>query len=293
MTAIADRVSFLPTDTLLTTFHEQNVVKHSLEGDVKELAISLLEGGWVEPVTLNSLNQRMVGGHGRVMACDWLRNQSPDWFDHRWELWRSHHEETKIDQERFSPVYWNEALVLHVELTDGEHEAMLIRLNDTECQGKDDPERLKTLLADLPARLRHLAGYKQAEAEPESQEPETQDKQQFARSDAIDYSVRDEAGLNDAIGESGSISSHQDAGVIDPDQPWLEEEEEFEDDDEEDDEEDVIPVVRSLSLSISWAQWKEWNAWKKANGISRDTDAFVKGHDCYQKPEEEADGEEA
>lgn len=286
MTAIADRVSFLPTDDLLNASHAHNVVKHSLDGDVKELAISLLEGGWVEPITLNSLNHTLVGGHGRVMACDWLRNQSPEWFDHRWELWRSHHEETKIDQERFSPMYWNEALVLHVELTDAAHEAMLIRLNDTECQGKDDPERLKALLADLPARLRHLAGHKQAEAVPESQEPETQDKQQFTRSDAVDYSVRDEADPNDAIGESGSISSHQDAGVIDPDQPWLETEEEFEE------EEEVIPVVRSLSLSISWSQWKEWNAWKKANGIARDTDAFVKGHDCYQ-PKEEADDQEA
>jgi len=85
MTAIADRVSFLPTDDLLNASHAQNVVKHSLDGDVKELAISLLEGGWVEPITLNSLNHTLVGGHGRVMACDWLRNQSPEWFDHRKE----------------------------------------------------------------------------------------------------------------------------------------------------------------------------------------------------------------
>ena len=289
MPPILDRVSFAPTDDLLTAFHEQNVVVHSLDGDVKELALSLLDGGWVEPVTLNLLNHKLVGGHGRVMACEWLRNQSPDWFEHRWELWKAHHEETKIDEERFSPVYWNDALVLSVELTDSEHTAMMIRLNDVDCQGKDDPERLKALLSDLPARLRHLAGHKQAEVKPETQEPEIQAGQKFTRPDAIDYSSDDEPEPGNAVNDSGSISSYQDDGAIDPDQPWIEaeDEEEF-----EEEEEKAPPVLRSLSLSVTWAQWREWNAWKKANGITRDTDAFVKGHDCYLQPEEE-NGEEA
>jgi hypothetical protein len=279
----AATVEWRSVDDLLTCFHPNNPVAH--DKDIPDLAASLLQAGWVEPICLNQRNALIVGGHGRVMAADWLRQQNPEWFGHQFELWQVNHEATPSDRERFSPDYWMQALVLLVDLSKSEHEAMLIRLNDTESQGKDDPQRLKALLNDLPGRLRQLAGYT---PEPQTKsathnssiaemsETDFQDKQVFDRPDATDYRVRNAPEPNTAEHFSGDVTEYQDDDEIDP--AMVEEEEESEPEPPK-----APPPVRALSISLTWAQWKQWNAWKRDRQISKDTDAFVAGHAAYKE----------
>ena len=273
------QTDWLPTEQLMTAFHPLNPIQHEVEGDVKDLALSLLEGGWVEPITLNQRNGRLVGGHGRVEAANWLMQQSESWFEHRSQMWTAYHEGGVSDEERFTSEYWQKALVLLVDLSEPEHEAMLIRLNDTESQGKDDPEKLKALLSQLPGRLKQLAGYREAIAPEPQPTEEFQDKQRFESSGAIDYRVADAPDPDTAEYASGDVTEYHDP---DEEGEWIEDEE------EEPAEPKAPPPVRALSVSLTWAQWKLWNTWKRENDISKDTDAFVKGHDAYLEPEEPA-----
>lgn len=277
----APTVQWMPIPDLLGCFHPNNPVAH--DDDIPGLAESLLDAGWVEPITLNQRNGKLVGGHGRVMATDWLRQQNPEWFAHRFELWQVNHEATAIDSERFNPDYWLKVLVLLVDLTNSEHEAMLIRLNDTESQGKDDPARLKALLSNLPGRLKQLAGYTSEPQTKSATEPgsvadlpeDFQDKQVFERPDATDYRVKDAPVPNTAEHFSGDVTEYQDDEEIDL--SFVEEEE------SEPEPPKAPPPVRALSVSLTWAQWKQWNTWKRGQDIAKDTDAFVKGHEAYEE----------
>jgi hypothetical protein len=276
-------VGWMPTAGLKAAFHPLNPNVHP---DVPSLAISLLECGWIEPITLNLRNNLLVGGHHRVLAAEWLGNQAIAWFEHRASLWRSVHGDDAAALVRFTPEYWGECLTLRVDLNDEEHNAMLLRLNDTEAQGKDDPEKLRSLLAGLGDRLRALATGKEA-AKPQptaptaASEPETefQDKQRFERSDAIDYRVQDAPDPDTADYASGDVREYQD----DDEATW-----QPEDEDEYEEEEERAPAapkapppVHSLALAVPWSEWKRWNKWKRGRDITKDTDAYVTGHPAF------------
>lgn len=270
-------VDWLSTDELLAAFHPLNPNEHD-ELDVERTARSLLDAGWVEPITLNRLNRIIVGGHGRVMAADWLRQQSQAWFDHQYQRWEQVYAALEDDRLRFSPDWWQKCLVLEVELDDRTHEAMLMRLNDTESQGVDDPQKLRSLLSSLPALSRSLAGHEApAEPAPGAEFPQSsveaatdyQDKQHFERSDATDYRVKDAPEPDTAEHFSGDVTTYE--GEPDEDwQPELEEDEERQGKPAK-----TPPPVRAIAVSLTWSEWKKWNAWKKAQGIARDTDAAV------------------
>lgn len=303
-------VGWHPTVELKAAFHPLNPNVHP---DIPALALSLLEGGWIEPVTLNLRNNLLVGGHHRVLAAQWLSAQSIDWFSHRSQLWSAVHGDDAAALIRFAPDYWQSSLVLRVNLSEEEHHAMLLRLNDVEAQGKDDETKLRSILDGLPGRLRSLATGKadqkppleqpkaiaspadvpleqsaastsspvrlsaHGEAHPQDAAPapeDFQDKQYFEAPDAIDKRVKDAPEPNTAEHFSGDVVEYEDEEFI------AEEEEE-----EEEELPKAPPPVRSLSISLTWAQWKLWNAYKRDRQISRDTDAFVKGHVAYIEAE--------
>lgn len=273
----AATAQWMPLDDVLTCFHPQNPIVH--DQDIPGLALSLLEGGWIEPVTLNQNNGKLVGGHGRSLAAQWLRQQAVEWFDHRWELWSAEHKPTEADRQRFNPEYWTQVLVLLVALSEADHLAMMIRLNDTENQGKDNPDRLKALLSQLPGRLRQMAGYpdqptvdRSPVAIEQPAAPDVEGKQYFESPDATDYRVQNPPDPDTADHFSGDVTSYQD-------------DEQADEDEEPEDEPKAPPPMRALSISLTWQQWKQWNNWKRSRDIARDTDAFAAGHAAYKVTE--------
>lgn len=224
----------MPTNDLLSSFDPENPRDHDTGdgGDVVRNAISLLEAGWVEiGVAYNANLQRLTGGHGRVMAADWLRNQSGDWFEDRWEKWLARNPDgrpglAELHKPRFNPSYWNQCPAKISQLDEATHRAMLIRLNNTAVEGTDNSAKMAALLSKIPKQGDELAGWeastknafmsaflvkkKEAKEVEAAAEAEFEGKQVFERPDATDYSVRDPAYPSDSSGLSSEVRSNFD-----------------------------------------------------------------------------------
>ena len=275
------QTAWMPTVELRSRFHPLNPNQYD---DIAGLALSLLDGGWVEPITLNTRNNLLVGGHHRVRAAEWLSQQAIPWFEHRWQVWSAENGNSENDRDRFTQEYWTNCLVLLVDLSEAEHEAMLLRLNDTDAQGKDNPDRLKAVLSGLGDRLRALANgttpQNQALEQTEPEYTDRVDRQVFERPDATDYRVKDAPEPDTAEHFSGDVTTAEDDDDEDFGDEW----------DEEGEDEEPAPAptkapspVHALAVSLPWSQWKQWNNYKRSRGISKDTDAFVAGHAAYQE----------
>jgi hypothetical protein len=259
------QTGFLPLEDLLDAFYEDNARQHSLELDLEDLAMRLLALGWCEHVTYNQKLNRIVDGHGRVLACKWLSERSPDWFALQLKFAKERTEKqnknrsdkqdlSPSDEERYSPEYWQQVSIIATTLTDDDHAAMNLGLNAEKAFGVDDPDKVNKLLSGLDEEEKAIAGFsakvKQAIATYADTVPndnDYQDKQHFERPDATDYSVRDRG---DHV-KDGDLTEY----------------------DEEP--ERVYPKV--LNLAITWGDRKKWGEWGRENGTKNDTDAFWQG----------------
>lgn len=259
------QTGFLPLEDLLNAFYEDNARQHSLELDLEDLAMRLLALGWCEHVTYNQKLNRIVDGHGRVLACKWLSERSPDWFALQLKF-AQQRGISEADAERYSPLYWMQVSIIATTLTSEDHAAMNLGLNAEKAFGVDDPDKVKRLLDGLDDEERAIAGFsdkvKQAIAtyavsDSLSSDGDFQDKQYFERPDATDYSVRDKDEDKDKM--PVTVSNLDDS-----------------DDDYELPVKEVY-VPKILNLALPWADWKKWKQWKQDNGIDKDADAYWKG----------------
>lgn len=230
-------VVWMPTARLKEAFFELNPRIHTLDTDVKGLALRLLDAGWMEiGISYNEQTERLVGGHGRVEACLWLAEQDEDWFADRWEKWLQANPDRKElahqHHDRFNAEYWTQAPVKLNRVDQTTHNAMVIALNNQAVEGKDDPKRVAALLAQLPKQFDDMAGWESsaksaftsaflekkkvaeaAEAEEEAAQTEYQNKQRFERDDATEYEEGDEP--EDATAESGEVTTYYDEDEAD------------------------------------------------------------------------------
>lgn len=247
------QTGFLPLEDLLNAFYEDNARQHSLELDLEDLAMRLLALGWCEHVTYNQKLNRIVDGHGRVLACKWLSERSPDWFALQLKFAQQKGIST-TDEERYSPLYWTQVSIIATTLTDDDHAAMNLGLNAEKAFGVDDPDKVSKLLSGLDEEDMAIAGFsdkvKQAIATYADTDPndnDYQDKQHFERSDATDYSVRDRG---DRV-KDGDLTEY--------------------------DEEPEQRFPRVLNLAVTWGDRKKWTEWSRENGTKNDTDTFWQG----------------
>jgi hypothetical protein len=142
------QTGFLPLEDPLNAFYEDNARSHSLELDLEDLAMRLLALGWCEHVTYNQKLNRIVDGHGRVLAAKWLSERSPDWFALQLKFAKEKGI-SQADEERYSPLYWNQVSIIATTLIEDDHAAMNLGLNAEKAFGVDDPDKVNKLLAGL------------------------------------------------------------------------------------------------------------------------------------------------
>lgn len=238
------QIGFIPLEDMLQASYELNPRQHSIDLDIRSLAHRLLALGWCEHITVNARNGKIVDGHGRVMACEWLSNQSEEWFAAMWDS--AANNLTESDRERYSPVYWLQCSVIVANLDEESHAAVNLGLNNEKVQGVDDPAKISALADRFSEQDKALAGFAvriQAIASEISSLPSVdfQGKQVFEHPDATDYCQDDEA--------------------IQPD--------------ESSEDEPILP--RILNLSVTFTDWKKWKAYKDSHGYTKDADCFYAG----------------
>lgn len=318
-------VTVVPTTDLLKRFHPENPKEHDQDTDVQFIAQSLLEIGWATTLTLQE-NGSLLGGHGRVLAADWLRSQSQEWFDHQFKKWCSKPGRSAIEllhKQRFCPEYWENCPVWTLTLDETTQKSTLIRLNNTQRDGKDNPERLAALLAKLPREQKEHAGWDEeaankfmasfrARQSELDDDDEDEDEDGDEDEDELNISLPSaEIEDDDDFDEEEEDAIDVDSEVVDDDKD--ESEEEFDDEEESDDEldeeeseeeypdedpevgeggvhfnEDPPPGTKRemtypLAICLSFRQWKKWKEWKESIGVSRDLQGFLKGHEAFAK----------
>ena len=143
---------------LMAAMREDNPRLHSVDGDVKKLAASLLWGGWCELPSFNEENGQLIGGHGRVMACEWLIQQTREWFEAQWEKYRAVNPDAPAtNQERFIPTYWLRVPLKVSVFDENLHKAMMIRLNNAAVRGQSNEEMKALLLSKLKPEAAEVA----------------------------------------------------------------------------------------------------------------------------------------
>jgi len=147
-------VFWLPIDDAIARKDPENTRDHDPEGDIPKIVDSLLEFGWLQVITVQG-DGLVVGGHGRIDACEFLRKQSPEWFEMRWEKWLAKEDRTAIAKEhkpRFRADYWQFVKAIEVNLTEQAQKTASIRLNNTAFDGKDNPAKVAARLAAIKNR---------------------------------------------------------------------------------------------------------------------------------------------
>jgi hypothetical protein len=203
-----NEVLWLPTRTIIEKFHPENPREHTEEHDLPWIRESLLDFGWL---TYPSIQQNLDGslgylisGHGRTIGADWLSQQDEDFFTAEWNRWIKATGRDKIatkHQGRFCGDYWLKTPVIPATLDDLSQKSALLRLNNTSHDGRDDPGKIAAILAQMPKRQIKAAGWDTStansfmqaflirkEEEPVEEESDYQEKEQFERPDATDYS---------------------------------------------------------------------------------------------------------
>lgn len=159
-----DGVVWLPTNEMVETANPENPRVHEEDGDVTEIFKSLLAFGWGDyGVTFNPHTELQTGGHGRVQAARLGLQHDADWYEQAWELWirgpKERKEVASYHKERYCPDYWKRVPVVITTLIKVDQQALMIRLNNTDRDGRDDHGRMASLLAQLPKKSVDLAGW--------------------------------------------------------------------------------------------------------------------------------------
>lgn len=165
-----DKVVWVPTLQMIEVAHPDNPRTHSEDGDVTEIFKSLLAFGWGDyGITFNPNTGKQTGGHGRVLAARLGMQHDDEWFERAWDLFLKGHKDrqglAEYHQERYCSQYWEHVPVIITTLTDNDQRSLMIRLNNTQPDGQDDPAKMATLLSQLGKDETELAGWDKVAAE--------------------------------------------------------------------------------------------------------------------------------
>jgi len=160
----------MPTSALMGVLNPENPQMHSEDDDLPKIRHSLLHFGWAQYPTKQIDGDEvgyLLSGHGRVMSADFLSKQPQEWFDKEWEKWQKQGDRkgsAESNKIRFNPDYWKKCPVIPVDLDLESQKALMIRLNDTQSDGKADPAMVAKLLAAMKKPLQELSGWEPAVA---------------------------------------------------------------------------------------------------------------------------------
>jgi len=148
---------------LMAALDPDNPRIHTTKTDIPTLALRLLHYDWQKIATYNKRNKLLVGGHGRVMACEHLVQQSKEWFDDQWDRFVESNTGKLTEGEvistklRFAPKYWLQVPILVVDLNDKDHKIALLALN--KAKGEDNPLKIAKLLSKMNELDAEAAGW--------------------------------------------------------------------------------------------------------------------------------------
>ena len=146
---------------LMTALDPDNPRIH--KGDIPSLAIRLLHYDWQKLPTYNKRNKLLAGGHGRVMACEYLVQKDKEWFQEQFNRYVKAHQNKLTDDElnkakvRFAPKYWLQIPVLVIDKSDRDHKIILMALN--KADGQDDEAKVAKILARMNELNLEATGY--------------------------------------------------------------------------------------------------------------------------------------
>jgi hypothetical protein len=146
---------------LMTALDPDNPRIH--KGDIPSLAIRLLHYDWQKLPTFNKRNGLLSGGHGRVMACEYLVQKGKEWFQEQFDRYVNAHQGKLTEDElskakvRFAPKYWLQIPVLVIDKSDRDHKIILMALNTAD--GQDDEAKVAKILARMNELNLEATGY--------------------------------------------------------------------------------------------------------------------------------------
>lgn len=281
-------------ELISTALHPDNPRVHSIEpeGDVIKTALSLLHAGWCELPSYNVANNLLIGGHGRVLACEFLMQQTKEWFGSEWQKYQQVNPETSSDvKERFAAGYWLKVPLRPSELDDRLHKTMIVRLNNAEARGTSSDRLKAALLERLKPQAQELAmpdparrssflakfGEKKAEAEASVTAEEKQE--------AIELAQSIERGLQSVTAKFEEIQAS--AADASGDEPEVEEEPDvqegganFNADPAPDKKKQVLYPI---AVILSDRRYRQFEQWKADQGLTSDQAAFLKGHEIFRE----------
>lgn len=282
-------IEHIPTVQLMSCLHEENPRDHSWDDDLPKLVRSLLWAGWCELPSYNAANNKLIGGHGRVITCEWLIQQNKEWFAEQWAEYQAGNPTAAAgDRERFSAGYWLKVPVKVSNLDDRTHRAMMIRLNNPAPRGRTDDQLRALILSRLtPAQqdialpdpalrsqlLARIAQHKQDTA-PQiaatlAEQAETGDRVTAALADfEVDQSepqpiVSTAEGPIDSPTEEPEIS--EGGAHFNEDPPAGQKRQ----------------ILYPLAIVLSDRRWRQLQAWKEENKINSDMTALLRGHAAF------------
>jgi hypothetical protein len=150
-----------PLADLMAALDPDNPRVHT--GDIPSLAIRLLHYDWQKLPTYNKRNKLLAGGHGRVMACEYLVQQPKEWFEAQYDRYLNSHKNKLTEAEftkakiRFAPKYWLQIPVLVIDKSDRDHKIILMALNNAD--GQDDEAKVAKILARMDELNLEATGY--------------------------------------------------------------------------------------------------------------------------------------
>ncbi|MBW4660971.1 MAG: hypothetical protein KME15_20030 [Drouetiella hepatica Uher 2000/2452] len=290
---------------LMARHHEDNPRVHGWDADLPKLVRSLLFSGWCELPSYNENNDRLIGGHGRVMAAEWMIQQTKAWYEEQWQSYLAVNPRgSKKDRERFDAGYWLKVPVRVNRLDDSLHKAMMVRLNNPTSRGRTkedmrtlllsrltpaaqdiaipDPERRSRLLGAIATKRAEGAD---AEVIEQQEQAEGMARVQESLAGFVPQEPSDAPPSAFAPVANPQTSADLDA-AIDP-EPVIEEGGAHYNEDPEPGKKKAIAYP--LAIVLSNRRWQEFEAYKAAIGVVSDQVAFLKGHVVFNQKEEEGD----
>jgi hypothetical protein len=228
-------------------------------GDIPSLAIRLLHYDWQKLPTYNKRNGLLAGGHGRVMACEYLVQQPKEWFEEQYDRFLKSHKNKLTEAEfakakiRFAPKYWLQIPVLVIDKSDRDHKIILMALNNAD--GQDDEAKVAKILARMDELNLEATGYSVGDRD--------RLLAQFKLSSVVD----DDIDLGDRV--RNLVMKERDRIIKD-------------DEDIEEVEFDETLVTYPLNVQLGKKQWEKYDALMARLKVKTDLTMLIKFHPALQ-----------
>jgi len=282
-------VKQMPIARLMQSFHELNPKKHQ-ERSIEKTAASLLAANWcVYGVVYNTKNKKLVGGHRRVLAAQYLTTQTKDWFAEKYSEAQAEQPEIDISdsKNRYAIGFWIKVPTVQVYLDEISHQSMMIYLNNTESEGIDNPDKLRALVAKwqesiaasgVMRRLSSIDDRILAEATNfrimmGNRLPEKMDE--IIASTSIEFPAWEPSKSEDPT-EEMSIEEDEEDENAEPD--ITEGGANFNADPKESTRRETL---YPLAIVITQKQKDRFDRWKESEKVNGDQQAFERGFDCF------------